>query len=348
MKRGVSIAMVMATLTYIIISLFPALKLAQLFLMNAFIIVLAAALLYGLFSLFYHSVSIIGDGGNMGWHGFFMFLGFLTLPILLIIAHNTTWFTKSELLFSHPNILPTIVELEMDKNDYMVKMPLKKEAILIISQMVDNSWNPPANLLEKSTISQKELRELVPQNEGPHQKEIDILFAQGDANLFIETALKASLTFNTIVRQVVQSNVSQAECSAFENSPKAEKVYTQLQQYKISPSRAVIRTVMRTIIYPLQTTFFALLLFYLLVSILTFRTDKKVVVLLFLGTAVMTLLTQLPLALPSPLNRAATTLEYVLLLPTISVFRAILLSAGVAFLLYLFYVLSIVIKGRSQ
>ncbi|MCK5808704.1 hypothetical protein KAH37_06950 [bacterium] len=348
MKRGVSIVIVLAALFSLVISLFPALKSTQAFLMESFIIVLATAVLYGILSLFYRSFSMIGDEGDTGWHGFFIFLGFMTLPILLLVSSNTAWFAKSELLFSYPEIVPAVVELEMDKEPYLANMPLKKQAILVVSQMTAPSWNPTNDLLVKAGISMQSLREMVQKNAPVHNKKIDELFSAGDAKLFAETAYKVSRTLNILVRHIAKGSISQQECSVLGVSPKTEELCSRLKKYRITPSKAVIRTVMRTVIHPLQTTFFALLLFYLLVSIVTFKSDKKATVLLFLGTAVLTLLTQIPLVIFPSSNHALSLLERLLLIPTIAVYRAVILGSGVAFLLYLFYVLYIVIKGRVR
>lgn len=348
MKRGISIVMVVAMITSIVISLFTALAPLHILLVESFIVVLAAAVLYGIFSLFYRSISMMGDGGDIGWHGFFMLLGFLTLPLLLVLSQNVQWFVKSELLFSHPDIVPALVELEMDENSYMAEMPMKKVATIIISQISDSSWNAPASLLKDAKLSRRSLRELVPYNDFPDKKKIDILFSRGDTQLFIETAQTVSATVDRISDDILNPQKVQKERCGLGESMKATKVCTLLQKQNISPTRAVVRTILRTVIYPLQTTFFALLLFYLLVSIMTLKTDKKTVIILFLSTTLLSLLTQLPVVLSPPIHHAMRTLEEILLLPTISVFRAVLLSSGAAFLLYLFYVLYIVIRGRAQ
>lgn len=348
MKRGVPIVMVVAMITSIVISLFTAFASLHILLVESFIVVLAVAVLYGIFSLFYRSISMMGDGGDVGWHGFFMLLGFLTLPLLLALSQNVRWFVKSELLFSHPDIVPALVELEMDKNAYMAEMPMKKVATVIISQISDSSWSASGSLLKDANLSRRSLKEMVPQSDMPNRKKIDVFFSRGDTQLFIETAQMVSATIDRVADAILHPQKMQKERCGLGKSLKAARVCALLQREDISPTRAVVRTILRTVIYPLQTTFFALLLFYLLVSIMTLKTDKKTVIALFLGTTILSLLTQLPLVLPLPLHHAMRTLEEILLFPTISVFRAVLLSSGAAFLLYLFYVLYIVIRGRAR
>ncbi len=346
MKRELLVAIAVSALVYALISLFPALDFIRTALMSLFVPLLAASVLYGIVSLFYHSLTLLAISGEKRAHAFFMLLGFLTVPVVVIAARYTLSFSENALFASRPDMVIAMVREKMDRYPYLRNMPFKKKAEVIVAKMVAPAHIPSLSALKEAHMTNRELHKLIRYDGSPDRSAVDTLFASGDSELLQHVAVEVRTAFRHVVSVAMRSSDSQ-RCAALDQHSVESKVCDIIVDSGISPVRAAVHSLLNYLLYPLQTAFLALLFFYLLYSVLTVKTLSSSGI-LFLLSAGAAIVTQLPVTVPFVPNALLAKLSSIVVVWTGAVYRAILIAGGAAFILTALVFLYTVMWGRRR